>query len=88
MAEGTILAYETYKECRVPILADGKGGKVRWIADVPWENFNIMEKMSMVINGGAKLTEKDLREFVNTYSDLDMYVGRWPVIVEEVVDGN
>jgi len=67
LPEGAIVAYEQYKGCKVPILSDGKGGTVRWIADVPWEKFDIREKMIMVLNRGAELTRKDLEEFINTY---------------------
>ena len=60
--QGTILRYEAYKGCQVPIIADGKGKSYRWIADVPWNNFTIEEKFDMARVNGGYLSKEDIAE--------------------------
>lgn len=59
---GTILRYEEFRGCKVPIKADGKGGTYRWIADVLWDKFTIEEKFDMARVYGGHLSTKDLSE--------------------------
>ena len=64
---GTILRYEIYKGCKVPIKADGKGGKYRWIGDVPWDKFTIEEKCKIAFSHGGWLNENDIEEINQKY---------------------
>ena len=59
---GTILRYETFRGCEVPIIANGKGGSYRWVADVPWNKFSIEEKFDMARVNGGHLSTEDLAE--------------------------
>ena len=64
---GTIIRYEIYKCCKVPIKADGKGGKYRWIGDVPWDKFTIEEKCKIAFSHGGWLNENDIEEINQKY---------------------
>lgn len=64
---GTILRYETFKGCQVPIKADGKGGNYRWLADVPWNNFTVEERFAMAFQRGGHLGPQDLLDAWNKY---------------------
>lgn len=66
-AKGTILGYEEFRGCTVPIKADGQGGSYRWIADVPWDKFSIEEKFDMARVGGGWLNDKDIQEIWKKY---------------------
>lgn len=59
---GAVLRHEDFRGTRVPIIADGRGGKVRVVTDVPWDKFTAREKMRMAANGGGWLSLKDLAE--------------------------
>lgn len=65
--KGTILRYEDFKGCKVPIKADGKGGEYRWIGDVPWDKFTIEEKIGMAFKHGGWLSDKDIQEIKQKY---------------------
>jgi len=63
----TVLRYEDYKGYKVPIMANGKGGSYRWIADVPWSAFTIEEKLSMALGGGGWLSDQDIEDIKTKY---------------------
>ncbi len=65
--KGTILRYEEFRGCKVPIKADGHGGEYRWIADVPWDKFTIEEKISMALSYGGFLSDEDIKEIKQKY---------------------
>ena len=67
---GSILRYEDFKGCKVPIKADGSGGEYRWIADVPWDKFTIEEKFDMARVNGGLLSKKDIKELWHKYGDM------------------
>lgn len=67
LPKGAIVAYEDFRGCKVPILSDGKGGQVRWVADVPWDKFSIEEKFDMARVGGGKLSDNDIQEIKTKY---------------------
>ena len=70
LPKGSVIAYETFRGTRVPILADGMGGSTRWVADVPWGKFTIEEKMHIVASGGGAsiFGQSDIDEIIEKYT--------------------
>lgn len=67
LPEGAVMAYENYKSpsgkiYKVPILSDGKGGQVRWMADVLWADLPIETRIGFALKGGGLLNPRDLQE--------------------------
>ena len=69
LPEGAVIAYEDYMGYKVPILADGKGGQVRWMADVPWELLPIETRMKFAAGGGGHLSIGDLLEMWEKFGE-------------------
>ena len=69
LPRGTVIAYEDYKGHEVPIIADGKGGEVRWLADVPWAVLPIETRLKFATRGGGYLTKADLKEAWNKFGE-------------------
>ena len=71
LPKGAVVAYEMYRGIRIPILADGEGGQVRWVADVPWDRFTIDEKIDMVRTSASRLGKNDIGEIIFKYGSDD-----------------
>ena len=69
LPEGAVIAYEDYEGYKVPILSDGKGGRVRWMADVPWELLSIEMRMKFAACNGGYLSINDLFDMWKEYGE-------------------
>ena len=69
LPEGAIIAYEDYKGYKVPLLSDGKGGQIRWMADVPWAILPIEMRMKFAVGGGGHLSVDDLLEMWEKFGE-------------------
>lgn len=65
--QGKILRYENFRGYSVPIIADGRGGFIRMMKDVPWKMFTIEEKFNWAKAGGGYLSDDDIREIKLKY---------------------
>jgi len=67
LTKGTSLGQENYitksgNKYIVPLLADGKGGYTRWLADVPWADLPIETRLGFAMRGGGMLNPQDLQD--------------------------
>ncbi len=74
MPKGAVVGYEQFigttgKTYKVPLLADGKGGATRWMADVIWADLPLQMRMRFTMGGGGLLDIKDIEEIARTYGD-------------------
>ena len=69
LPQGAIVGYENFKGYKVPLLADGTGGQVRWMADVPWADLPIEMRMKFAATGGGLLSVDDLLEMWEKFGE-------------------
>jgi hypothetical protein len=88
MPRGTNIGYTHYtgisgKVYRVPVIADGHGGEVRWMADVPWVELPLEERLGFAIRGGGLLGVEDMRELWLQFGEWKKAGEYYPLVIGE-----
>lgn len=65
--KGQVNGFEYYKgisgkEYQVPLISDGNGKFISWLADVPWEELPLTKRLDFALKGGGLLSPKDISE--------------------------
>ena len=72
LPKGEILRHVDYigisgKTYKVPVISDGQGGEIRWMADVLWADLPIETRLNFAMGGGGHLSENDIGEIIYRY---------------------